>query len=50
MLRTAIRLSPSFIFPLFEQRNDNDYNRLQKPNTYTPQNGLERVKEMFTKK
>ncbi|CAK1604029.1 unnamed protein product [Parnassius mnemosyne] len=49
MLRTATRLTPSFIIPLFGKRNENDYDALHQPAPDTSQNGLERVKKMYSR-
>ncbi|KAI5643803.1 tim17/Tim22/Tim23/Pmp24 family domain-containing protein [Phthorimaea operculella] len=49
MLRTVGRLTPTFIFPLFEDRtgNDVDYINTQRPKA--PESGWERVKKMYTR-
>ncbi|XP_028179026.1 RPII140-upstream gene protein [Ostrinia nubilalis] len=47
MLRTVVRLTPTFIFPIFESRNANDYDMLNK-DTEAPRTGFERVKMMYT--
>ncbi|KPI97994.1 PREDICTED: RPII140-upstream gene protein [Papilio xuthus] len=47
MIRTAIRLTPTFAFPFFEKRNVNDCDKLHTPEPHTTKTGLERVKKMF---
>ncbi|XP_013141127.1 PREDICTED: RPII140-upstream gene protein [Papilio polytes] len=47
MIRTAIRLTPTFAFPFFEKRNINDHDKLHNPEPQTVDTGLERVKKMF---
>lgn len=47
MLRTAIRLTPTFAFPFFEKRNINDHDKLHNPEPQTVDTGLERVRKMF---
>ncbi|KAM3962936.1 RPII140-upstream gene protein [Aphomia sociella] len=49
MLRTAVRLTPTFIFPLIERRNENDHNMLDLPVPIVPETGWGRVKKMFRK-
>lgn len=49
MIRTVIRLSPSFVLPIFRERNENDYDVLNRPLPGGPQTGWDRVKAMYKK-
>ncbi|XP_059048348.1 RPII140-upstream gene protein [Achroia grisella] len=49
MLRTVLRLTPTFIFPIFEQKNANDYNMLNLPVSTVPESGWDRVNKMYSK-
>ncbi|XP_041976650.1 RPII140-upstream gene protein [Aricia agestis] len=48
MLRTVVRLSPSFI-PILTRSNEYDHNILQKSESAVEKTGWERVKDMFKK-
>ncbi|XP_060801249.1 RPII140-upstream gene protein [Amyelois transitella] len=49
MLRTAVRLTPTFIVPLFQHHNENDYNVLDPTTPNIPKTGWDRVKKMYTR-
>ncbi|KAL0840532.1 hypothetical protein ABMA28_015750 [Loxostege sticticalis] len=49
MLRTVVRLTPTFIFPIFENRNEHDHDTLKPQNAETERSGIERVKKMFSR-
>ncbi|CAG9785161.1 unnamed protein product [Diatraea saccharalis] len=48
MFRTVVRLTPSFLMPIFRSRNNNDNDLLNK-NEDASNSGWERVKKMYTR-
>ncbi|XP_072940271.1 complex I assembly factor TIMMDC1, mitochondrial [Epargyreus clarus] len=49
ILRTAVRLTPSFIFPIIGNHNEHDHDIINMGEPETPKTGFDRVKTMFKK-
>lgn len=50
MLRTAVRLTPSFAIPFLSQKNIYDHDMLHQNETPEPKTGWDRVRDMYVRK